>query len=68
MRFIFVGTGISLKDEMFASSAGLLLSINAFLLTSSSKKTKNMSKLIYHTIVLSMQGRRKVSNIGRANY
>ena len=44
MRFIFVGTGISLKDEMFASSAGLLLSINAFLLTISSEKTKKHVK------------------------
>ena len=40
IRFIFVGTGISLKDEMFANSAGLLLPMSSFLLTSSSRKNK----------------------------
>ena len=41
IRFIFDGTGISLKDEMFANSAGLLLSMSSFLLTSSSRIRKN---------------------------
>ena len=48
IRFIFVGTGISLKDEMFANSAGLLLSMSSFLLTSSSrivKTRKNHNKI-----------------------